>query len=88
MVAPLEMHGFRFLTALVRPPKSSLCVSCQGVRELACLGTHDLHGAMVPHDFLSSDPPHWGPTKGTALFRVWCAQKLGLNGCENLNRDA
>jgi hypothetical protein len=42
---------------------------------------------MVPRDFLSSDPPHCGPTKGTALFWVWCAQKMGLNGYGNLDRD-
>jgi hypothetical protein len=31
---------------------------------------------MVPHDFLSLDPPHRGPTKGTALFQVWCVREL------------
>jgi hypothetical protein len=39
-----------------------------GVQELAYPGPHDLHGATVPHGFLSPDPPHWGPAKGAALF--------------------
>jgi hypothetical protein len=43
---------------------------------------------MVPRGFLSPDPPHWGPTKETAQFHVWCAQELGPNGCRNLDRDA
>jgi hypothetical protein len=43
---------------------------------------------MVPRGFLNPDPPHWGPAKGTALFRIWCAQELGPNGCRNLNKDA
>jgi hypothetical protein len=59
-----------------------------GVQELACPGPHDLHGDMVSHGFLSPDPPHWGPTKGTALFWVWCTQELRPNGCRNLGRDA
>jgi hypothetical protein len=42
----------------------------------------------MPRGFLSLDPPQWGPTKGAALFRVWCARELGSNGCRNLDRDA
>jgi hypothetical protein len=63
-------------------------MSCWGVRELACLGPHDLHGATVSREFLSPDPPHMGPAKGAALFRIWCAQELGSNGCRNLDKDA
>jgi hypothetical protein len=63
-------------------------VVCRGVQELACLRPHDLHGAIVPCGFLSSDPPHYGPAKGAALLQVWCAQELGPNGCRNLGRDA
>jgi hypothetical protein len=57
------------------------------VLELAYLGPHNLHGATVSHDFLSPDPPHWGPTKRATLFWVWYAQELGPNGCRNLDRD-
>jgi hypothetical protein len=59
-----------------------------GVQKLACLGSHDLHGATVPCGFLNLDPPHRGPAKGAALFWVWCAQELGPNGCINLDRVA
>jgi hypothetical protein len=54
-----------------------------GVRKLTCPRPHDLHGAMVLHSFLSPGPPHWGLTKGTALFWGWCAGKLGPNGYRN-----
>jgi hypothetical protein len=29
-------------------------------------------------------PTLWGPAKGAALFRLWCTQELGPNGCRNL----
>jgi hypothetical protein len=84
------MHAFGFLTA----PSQALKVFTLrgmprgGVQELASLGPHDLHRAMVPRGFFSPDPPYWGPTKGAALFWVWCAQELGPNSCRNLDRDA
>jgi hypothetical protein len=87
MVAPLETHASGYLTTLSQAPKVLTCVACRGVRELACPGSHDLHGAAVPRDFLSPDPPHWGLAKRAALLRVWCAQELGPNSCRNLDRD-
>jgi hypothetical protein len=60
----------------------------RGVRELTCPVPHNMYGAMVPRSSHNLDPPHWGPTKGTVLFRFWCAQELGPNDCRNLHRDA
>jgi hypothetical protein len=92
-VAPNPMEEFEqllpwkctplFLTTLCQAPEVfTVRVMLGGPRP------HDLHGVMVPHDFLSPDPCHWGLAKGNAMFRVWCAQKLGSNGYRNLDRDA
>jgi hypothetical protein len=79
----MEMHASGFLTA------SSQVLKVFTVRGVpGGPGPHNLHGAMVPRGFVNPDPPHWGSTKGTALFRVWCAQELGPNGCRNLDRVA
>jgi predicted short-subunit dehydrogenase-like oxidoreductase (DUF2520 family) len=48
MVTPLETHASVFLTVLSQAPKVFTVrgVPRGGVRELTCLGPHDLHGAM------------------------------------------
>jgi hypothetical protein len=53
MVAPLEMHASRFLTAPNQAPKVFTVCGVPGGP-----GSHDLHRAMVPCGFLSLDPPH------------------------------
>jgi hypothetical protein len=61
MVAPLETHGSGFLIVLSQAPKVFTVRVVRGgggVWELTCPRPHDLHGAMVPRDFLNLDPPH------------------------------
>jgi hypothetical protein len=69
MVDPLVTHASRFLTTPSQAPKVFTVRVVPGVWKLTCLGSHNLHEAMVPRGFLSPDPPHSGLAKGTTLFR-------------------
>jgi hypothetical protein len=62
------MHTSGFLTAPSQAPTVFTLRGVPGVRELACPGPHNLHEAMVAHDFLNLDPPQWGSGQGSCTI--------------------
>jgi hypothetical protein len=71
---------------MVAPQSLHFAQSVRGIQELASLGPHDLHRAMVPCDILSIDPHDRSLAKGTSpdgvpgVWELTCPRPHGLHG--------